>query len=278
LQFKGGTSLSKGWGIVERFSEDVDLSVNRSVFGYEGNTTSQRKNIRKKTYHYIQETLLKELDRQLIEMEITDYRIEFVSGENSSDPITVIHIDYNSILKNIHNYMLPRVKIEFNSMSLAEPYENKAIDTLIHKYFPDVDSEIRCNFQTVVPSRTFLEKVFLLNEEFQKENPRSTRMSRHLYDLEKLMDTDYAINALKDDDLYRTIVNHRKIFNNLSYVDYNRHHPSLVNICPPDKCLDEWEKDYKQLQESFIYGKSLPFNQLLERMKKLTGRIRGMRL
>jgi predicted nucleotidyltransferase component of viral defense system len=101
LQFKGGTSLSKGWGIAGRFSEDVDLAVNRSAFGLEGNTTSQRKNIRKKTYHYIQETLLEELNKQLIEMGISGYNIEFVSGENSSNPITVIHIDYNSILKSI---------------------------------------------------------------------------------------------------------------------------------------------------------------------------------
>jgi hypothetical protein len=274
LQFKGGTSLSKGWGVVERFSEDVDLSVNRSAFGPEGKTPSQRTNIRRKTYHYIQETLLNELDKQLIEMRINDYNIEFVSDENSSNPITVIHIDYNSILKSTHDYILPRVKIEFNSMSLAEPYEDKTIVTLIHQLFPDVDSKIQCNFQIVVPSRTFLEKIFLLNEEFQKENPRYNRMSRHLYDLEKLMDTEYGINALRDRDLYKTIVNHRKIFNNLHYVDYGRHHPSLVNICPPEKYLDEWERDYKQLQESFIYGKSLPFNRLMERIDELTERIK----
>ncbi|MDR1882125.1 MAG: nucleotidyl transferase AbiEii/AbiGii toxin family protein [Prevotella sp.] len=220
LQFKGGTSLSKGWGITRRFSEDVDLAVNRSAFGLEGNTTSQRKNIRKKTYHYIQETLLEELNKQLTEMGITGYNIEFVSGENSCNPITVIHIDYNSVLKSVHDYILPRVKIEFNSMSLVEPYEDKTIATLIHKFYPDVDAEIRCNFQTVVPNRTFLEKIFLLNEEFQKDKPRCTRMSRHLYDLEKLMDTEYGINALKDYGLYRTIINHRATFSNLPYVDY----------------------------------------------------------
>jgi hypothetical protein len=161
-------------------------------------------------------------------------------------------------------------------MSLVEPYEDKTITTLIHKFFSDVDSEIRCDFQTVVPSRTFLEKIFLLNEEFQKENPRSTRMSRHLYDLEKLMDTEYGINALKDPNLYKAIVNHRKTFNNLHHVNYSKHHPSLVNIYPPNKYLDEWEKDYKQLQESFIYGKSLPFNRLLERIDELIKRIRKM--
>jgi hypothetical protein len=82
------------------------------------------------------------------------------------------------------------------------------------------------------------------------------------------------MNALKDIGLYNTIVNHRRTFNHLHYVDYNRHHPSLVNICPPDKYLDEWKKDYKQLQETFIYGKSLPFDQLIERMDELTERIR----
>jgi hypothetical protein len=161
-------------------------------------------------------------------------------------------------------------------MSLVEPYEDKTIATLIHKFYPDVDAEIQCDFQTVVPGRTFLEKIFLLNEEFQKDKPRCTRMSRHLYDLEKLMDTEYGINALKDYELYRTIINHRATFNNLPYVDYNKHHPALINICPPDEYLDEWERDYNHLQESFIYGESLPFNQLLKRMGELTTRISKM--
>jgi hypothetical protein len=61
---------------------------------------------------------------------------------------------------------------------------------------------------------------------------------------------------------------------NLPYVDYNKHHPALINICPPNKYLDEWERDYNHLQESYIYGESFPFNKLLERIDELTERIK----
>mgnify|MGYP002527107406 FL=1 len=66
---------------------------------------------------------------------------------------------------------------------------------------------------------TFLEKAFLLNEEFQKEKPRSRRMSRHLYDLEKLMDTNYGKAALEDTALYQAIVEHRRKFYQLFFFE-----------------------------------------------------------
>ena len=70
----------------------------------------------------------------------------------------------------------------------------------------------------------FLEKAFLLHEEFQKENPRVERMTRHLYDLERLMDTDFGKAALADPKMYVEIVRHRSIFNTIRGVDYRTHH------------------------------------------------------
>lgn len=95
---------------------------------------------------------------------------------------------------------------------MSEPFEAKPITTLIHNQFPELDEAISVDIRTVTPSRTFLEKAFLLNEEFQKEKPRSRRMSRHLYDLEKLMDTNYGKAALEDTALYQAIVDSKGIY------------------------------------------------------------------
>ena len=84
------------------------------------------------------------------------------------------------------------------------------------------------DIRTVTPSRTFLEKAFLLNEEFQKDKPRSRRMSRHLYDLEKLMDTNYGKAALEDTALYQAIVEHRRKFYHLGYVNYDLDYPAAI--------------------------------------------------
>ena len=169
---------------------------------------------------------------------------------------------------------MPNITVEISSMSLSEPFKEKEISSLIHTIYPEIDAETQCFFNTVLPERTFLEKIFLLNEEQQKVKPRISRMSRHLYDLEKIMDTSFAKAALANIELYKSIIKHRKTFNNISGIDYSKNLPFAIEIYPTDKYLDEWEKDYRLLQTSFIYGHSISFNRLLERIKELNDRIK----
>ena len=130
--------------------------------------------------------------------------------------------------------------------------------------------------ETVEPRRTFLEKAFLLHEEFLKpeEQIRHERMSRHLYDLERLMDTVHGNEALKDMALYDNIVAHRKKFNLLRGIHYDLHTPSKINFIPPKGKLPVWEEDYRQMRNSMIYGKALEFKKLISRMEELTERFR----
>lgn len=67
LQFKGGTSLSKAWGLINRFSEDIDMAISRSFFGLPEDTAQQQTAIRRKAFHYIEETLIKEINIILIQ-------------------------------------------------------------------------------------------------------------------------------------------------------------------------------------------------------------------
>lgn len=98
-------------------------------------------------------------------------------------------------------YIPPRVKIEISCLSMNEPTEDRLISSYIEQTFPGEDAAATATVRTVVPTRTFLEKAFLLCEEFQKQTPRHVRMSRHLYDLERLMDTGFGKQALQDIDL-----------------------------------------------------------------------------
>lgn len=278
LQFKGGTSLSKAWGLISRFSEDIDLTISRSFFDLPEETNQQRAKIRREAFHFIKEKLLPELNNILSSQGITGYNIELVT-ENSSNMVTLVEVKYQSILPTNIDYLLPVVKIEFSAMSLEEPFEKREIATLIHSQFPEIDSEIKPLFKSVLPERTFLEKIFLLHEEYQKENPRTDRMSRHLYDLEKMMDSPFAQSALLDTDLYKAVVDHRQKFNNMSDVDYLTHEPGHVQICPPDHLQSSWRKDYEHMKESFIYDKDKKsFDKIIERMEELTSRIRKINL
>lgn len=79
LIFKGGTSLSKGFNIIERFSEDIDLAISHSFFGIDKTTKNQRDKLKKSARRYIQETLAAQLDEQLKSMGVTGYTIENVN-------------------------------------------------------------------------------------------------------------------------------------------------------------------------------------------------------
>ncbi|MDL2266028.1 nucleotidyl transferase AbiEii/AbiGii toxin family protein [Parabacteroides sp. OttesenSCG-928-G21] len=267
LLFKGGTSLSKGWNLIERFSEDIDLAVDRQFFNKPDKTKHQRKVIRKLTYNYIKDILTHELDKQLRELGVTGYEIEPDPNNNSSAMVTVLNVKYESILETVIDFVLPEIKIEFSCMAMKDPFEEVDLDSFIHHEFEEVDKELSCTFPTVIPERTFLEKMFLLNEEFQRDNPRHERMARHLYDIEKIINTDFAKRALEDTTLYEEIVKHRKEFYNLNSVDYNRHHPSLIDFCPPSEQIDKWRSDYEKLESSFIYGKYPTFNELIVKLQ-----------
>jgi len=276
LQFKGGTSLSKAWGLINRFSEDIDLSISRSFFGIPDDTTQHRTEIRRKAFHYIKNTLINELNDILISLRINDFKIELVT-KNSSAMVVEIQVKYKSILETVIDYVLPIIKIEFSAMSLNEPNSEKEITTLINTRYQEIDSEIKCIFKTVMPERTFLEKIFLLHEEYQKNIPRTDRMSRHLYDLEKMMDTPFAASALQNTALYISIIEHRKKFNNIQDIDYQLHNTSSVQICPPENLMKSWRADYDNLKESFIYDESKKnFDELIERILELTNRLRNI--
>lgn len=278
LSFKGGTSLSKGWNLIQRFSEDIDLGLYYSFFGNEPQNNNQRKTLRKKSRRYINKVLITELREKLEELGIDSYTITLEEDADSDKDPTVIFVNYTSVLADQNEYVAPVVKIEISCLSMSEPCELRNISSLIFEHFPEEDSVNTCNIPTVLPTRTFLEKVFLLSEEFSKDNPRYIRMSRHLYDLEKLMDTEYGKNALEDIDLYSKIVNHRKINYHLGYVDYSKHHPSTIVFIPPTENQEEWANDYKDMITNFIYGDSLSFEELIKKMEELTVQFRKIEM
>ena len=159
-------------------------------------------------------------------------------------------------------------------LSMNEPTEDCLISSYIEQTFPGEDAAATATGRTVVPTRTFLEKAFLLCEEFQKQTPRHVRMSRHLYDLERLMDTGFGKQALQDIDLYERIVKHRSIYYAVGYVDYSKLMPSEIDFVPRQELMKDWEGDYAEMCNHFIYGQTLSFEKLLERIKELQDRFR----
>lgn len=279
IVFKGGTSLSKAWNIIERFSEDIDLSLDKQFLGIdECKTVKQVKKLRSVTRKFINETFIPELQEKFSNAGYTDVKVELNEEEGKNLEPVQISVYYKSCTEE-SSYTIPQVKVEIGSRSLRDPYTNRAFSSMVGEHYPDkpfADGSI--TFPSVNPERTLLEKLFLLHEEFQKpaEEIRVKRLSRHLYDVEKLMNTEFIELALKNKALYNEIINHRSIYTKIAAVDYDLHQPKTLNPVPPEMILGDWEKDYKEMQEAMIYGKSIPFEQLIERIKELKQRINNI--
>ena len=131
----------------------------------------------------------------------------------------------------------------------------------------------------VVPERTCLEKIFLLHEEFFKPTNeiRTQRMSRHLYDLYCLQQAGDADRALHDEQLYRTIVDHRRKFINLKGFEYNQLFPATLSILPPASVLDAWRDDYEYMLLHMIYDTNAPsFEKLIDVISQLQSSIKAL--
>lgn len=292
LLFKGGTSLSKGWNIIDRFSEDIDLALEREFFLKEKNLTcanctsnTQIHKLREKAQDYLFGEFKEELKEQLTalgldvkvlaENELLDENGQPQKVDHDKDP-SVIYVQYPSLYNSEAPYAIPTVKIEISVLSMSEPFEMKRISSLVEQIYKDeeVDSDIVQTIKTASPARTFLEKAFLICEEYQKKEPRTYRMSRHFYDLEKLSHTPYAETALVDSDLYHDIVEHRKKYYHVGAVDYDKELPATITIVPREDLIPQFEADYKDMRSSFIYGKSLNFSDLLQFLETLQERFR----
>ncbi len=275
--FKGGTSLSKGYDLINRFSEDIDLAIDRAYFDMEGELSrSQIQKLRKKSAKFISTELLADITEAIEKSELPISSIGIEPFEDSdTDPLRIF-ITYEPLTKQ-SQYIEPRVLLEISCRSLREPCEDVHIRSVVDREFESADfTSPTFDVRTVEPQRTFLEKIFLLHEEWQKKNIRVDRLSRHLYDLEKLMDTDHAKKALEDGKLFYHIAEHRSTFSPLKGIDYANHKPSLIQIIPPDLVIEEYENDYNVMKENMFVGESLTWDAILERLAQLQKIIRGL--
>lgn len=279
--FKGGTSLSKGWNLIKRFSEDCDLAIDRAVLGFDKELSgTQRNKFRKASKIFIEGTLAVELEGALNQLGLSGhFKIEIPeTTESDKDPVEFF-VEYNSILSQKNPYISERVKIEVSCRSLTEPFEPVSMRSMIEDAYPDEPfTALPFDIPTVLPGKTFLEKTFLLHEEFNRTGGGTNvdRLTRHLYDIEKMMDEDFAIAAMNDESLYSDIVEHRSKFTAWSKFDYQSHHPSTISFLPPESLTEALETDYKKMQEGFIYGESLSFEELIGRIADLQERFKSL--
>ena len=286
LSFKGGTSLSKFWHLIDRFSEDIDIAIDREFLGFSGtlSKTQISDKLRRAACSFVRDTMQYDLAEQLYNIGIAEDKFKVnvnITPVTTTDP-EVINIGYDSVLSfsidgiDGNRYILPKVKVEVSGRSMSEPVSDIAIDSMIDQVYPKAPfAEPKFMVRAVLPERTFLEKLFLLHEEFAKPKDliRVERMSRHLYDIGQMLKTPIAERAINDADLYRQVVEHRRTFIGLRGFDYDTLCPEALNIVPPASVIEQWKLDYENMRLHMIYGESEPFDMLVGNLTKLNTKI-----
>ena len=279
LSFKGGTNLSKCWNLIRRMSEDVDIAIDREFLGFGGqlSRTQISDRLRRAACSFVREKLQFDLADQLEKSGISreDFKVDVnITPVTTTDPET-IEVEYKPVI-DTNPYIRSKVLIEVSGRSMSEPVAIVPLKSYIDEVYPAAPfTKPAFDVRAVVPQRTFLEKLFLLHEEFSKpkDDIRVNRMSRHLYDICQIADTPIAEEALADKDLYLSVIDHRRMFIGLKGFNYDTLLPQTLSIIPPDAIRERWKEDYRSMQESMIYEESPSFEQLIEKLADLNRRI-----
>lgn len=282
IAFKGGTSLSKCWNLIARFSEDIDIALSREFLGFGGELSKTKISdklrraacsfVRGKMQYDVKDALLAQGIRQDV------FSVDVVITPVTTVDPEVITVTYQS-LYDVSPYIKNTVKLEISGRSMVEPVEKKYINAAIDAHFPNAPfAEEPFEVNAVIPERTFLEKVFLLHEEFHKDVVRVERMSRHVYDLAMMMDSERKIadRAVNNEELYRTVLEHRRKFIGLKGFNYDELYTDTLCIVPGNEIAERWQEDYKFMGEHMIYGPVPSFKELVEKMTLLNGKIRQL--
>jgi hypothetical protein len=284
LVFKGGTSLSKCWKLIERFSEDIDIALDPKAFGmkYEENPSkSYIEKLRRRGCEFTSNELKIELEKQFELLgamaEIIRIEAEPIPEKFPDTDPQVLHVKYRSLF-DANEYLADEVKIEVSVRSLKIPYTAKEVVSILHEVFPNKAYEETPFYVTAAePRKTFLEKKFLLHEEFHrpdKSKIRSFRMSRHIYDLTRMMTAGIDKEAMADTDLYATLVRHREWYIRISWLDYKTLAASTLNFIPSDEMMEPYSKDYEVMKKLMIYGETDEFDDLITQLSELLNAMR----
>lgn len=286
LVFKGGTSLSKAFGAIRRFSEDIDLSFDRAELGYTGDRDPEKEGISKKQANKLIEALVSDVERHIAEKLLPALRSAIVEqlGEPSEGKWS-LEIDANDAQTvNFHYppalasseyegmaYITPRVKLELGARGDPWPTEQKFIRPYAAEDFPDFFIDPECTVTVLSAQRTFWEKATALHAEVHRPAETATPQyfSRHYYDLAMLLDTEEGKAAAGDFYLLVTVAKHKATFFRSSWASYDTAKPGTLRLMPAESRIKDLRADYRAMAPMMFDEKPLSFDDILAKIKKL---------
>jgi Nucleotidyl transferase AbiEii toxin, Type IV TA system len=295
LTFKGGTSLSKAYGIIERFSEDIDLTISRDaplicdvsspMDGDISGNERQRRIAALKTaaQNYVQTIILPALERAIADNLGTRDGWELVLDPDDPDKQTIL-FGYPKLLnygqgfgsgrfgvgaygEGEYGYIRPRIKLEFGARGETDPHAVKTITPYLADEFPNELVDAAFTFPTLAAERTFWEKITILHALHHGSKLRDG-MSRHYYDSHMLFEKGVADTALADTALLAQVVRNKSLMFQDSKASYDTAVTGTLRLVPPNDIRAQLKGDYAAMSEMFM-GKAPDFETLMRSIAAL---------
>lgn len=280
LAFKGGTSLSKCFGLIERFSEDIDVVIARGHLGFGGDNSpeSLRGRPRERRIESLLEACRAHVrgitlpSLQRIAARLGDELVGTPElDENDLDLQTVL-IPYRSALEG-GGYIRPVVKIELGARSDTEPSERRPVRPYAGGAFAGESWAPGFEVRVVAPERTFWEKISLLHEENHRQEAPSSRLARHYYDLWCLERGGVAERAMRDFALFERVAEHRRIFFRRQAQAQADLKPGTVRLVPSSEALSRWKSDYQAMVGTMFFRAPPDFVTIIASAERIEERI-----
>lgn len=280
ITFKGGTSLSKAYKLIERFSEDLDLILDWRVLGYGKDTPLDErskkqqdklnKEIRAKTVDFLDNMFVPSLRAGIS----TELGIEATVEVDAGDKQTVL---FRYPHEHSEQAILQDIRLEIGSLAAWTPSTQMKITPYAAEQYPGLFEEQSTSVLTVTPKRTFWEKATILHHEAHRPeySKMPLRYSRHYYDMLILSQSWVKSEAFSDLNLLNQVVSFKQKFYPRTWAQYNEALPGTMKLMPPGHCINILKSDYAQMQ-SMIFGSKPDFSELLEGIGTLEHEINSL--
>ena len=278
--FKGGTSLSKAWNVIERFSEDIDLILDWRELGYSKDepNESRSKNKQDKLNKEANEKAAAFIGSELIEMLREDFS-QTLSHEHRFeidpyDPQTIL-FHYPKIFHS--DGLQQTVRLEIGPLAAWVPAQGCTITPYAAEKYPQLFSQKDTLVRTATAERTFWEKATILHKvaNFPESKPFPSRYSRHYYDMFCFCRNGFKEQAFEQKELLKTVALFKEKFYPSSSAKYSSARIGSLMLVPPEHVQKTLKQDYSNMRE-MIYGRCPSFEEILDCMSVLEKEINAL--
>ena len=282
LLFKGGTSLSKIYHAIIRFSEDIDLAVDYVALGFTGDRDPRREGLSKTKRAAILAKMMTACQQYIGSefIEVLRVRCEEIlgNGENwtlsvSEQDRNVVRFQYPTAAPTL-DYIKPQVILELGTHAEFVPRGRFTVHAFAAEEFPALFNEPDVAVTSLLAKRTFWEKATILHAEFYRpaEKALPDRYSRHYYDLAMLAQSPVRGEALADLALLDQVVRHKETFYPSGWARYDLARVGSLRLVPPDERRAALERDYRSMRV-MIFGEPPTFDSIIETLAALEKQI-----